>query len=99
MQIFKKIVFILLIAGSLLYFWRANIIRAQDEDADDLEFSVDGGRIYFFQPETGRIFVYQANTNRFSRLLTLEKLGESLKQSRSVSIIEEEIEEEKEEEE
>ena len=86
-----------MIVGLLVYLWGMSILYAQDAPEDTLQFSVDGGRIYFFQPETGRIFVYQATTNRFSRLLTLEKLGESLKQSRSVSIIEEEIEEEKEE--
>jgi len=55
----------------------------------NLQFSVDAGKIYFFQPETNRIFVYQSTTNRFSRLLILEKLGEDLEQRRSLSVIEE----------
>ncbi len=106
MQIFKRIVFILLIAGLVLYFWQAKKqppglewteVFARDVPEDNLQFCVDGGRIYFFQPETGRIFVYQTTT-RFSRLLTLEKLGKDLKQSRSLSVIEieKEIEEEEE---
>ena len=81
----KLSIFILLTLGLVLCFWQ---VFAQDDD-DDLEFSVDGGKIYFFQPETGRIFVYQTTTNRFSRLLTLEELGKDLKQSRSLSVIEE----------
>ena len=64
-------------------------VFAQDVSEDNLQFCVDEGKIYFFQPETGRIFVYPTTTNRFSHLLTLEKLGGDLKQSRSLPVIEE----------
>lgn len=81
--------FIFLMIGLLLYFWPANFICAQDVSKDNLQFSVEGGKLYFFQPQTGRIFVYQTTTNRFSHLITLEELGKDLKQSRSLSVLEE----------
>lgn len=89
MQRLKKIVLVSVLAAVLaLYFYQANLIRAQEVSTDNLQFCVDAGKIYFFQPQTGRIFVYQGTTNRFNRLLTLEALGEDLKQSRSLSVIE-----------
>ncbi len=87
MRIFKKFIFMFLVVGLLLL--GCGEVRAQDKPEDNLQFCVDGGQIYFFQPQTGRIFVYQITTNRFSRLLTLEKLGQNLKQSRSLSTLKE----------
>jgi len=91
MQVSKKAILILSAIGLLLYFGR---VHAEDLPEDNLQFSVDGGKIYFFQPQTGWIFVYQAASGRFSRLFTLEKLGGDLKQSRSLSVIEKEQEKE-----
>lgn len=73
-----------------LSFSQAHIAQAADFTDDYLQFSVEGGKIYFFQPHTGRIFVYQTTTSRFSHMLTLESLGEDLRRSRSISKIEEE---------
>ena len=90
MRIFKKFIFMFLVVGLLLL--GCGEVRAQDKPEDNLQFCVDGGQIYFFQPQTGRIFVYRATTKRFSRLLTLEKLGKNLKQSRLLPIVEKEKE-------
>ena len=104
MRVFKKAILISSAIGLLLYFWQLNFapslrigtgrVHAEDLPEDNLQFSVDGGKIYFFQPQQGRIFVYQAASGRFSRLFTLEKLGGDLKQSRSLSVIEKEQEKE-----
>ena len=88
MQIPKKVIFILGAIAMVVYFWQIDFAQAEDFSEDNLQFCVEGGKIYFFQPQTGRIFVYQTTTNRFSRLLTLEKLGEDLKQTRSLSSVE-----------
>lgn len=80
----------ILVAGLLLYFCPVNPVCSEDFSGEHLQFCVDGGKIYFFQPETGRIFIYQTTTNRFSRMYTVEKLGADLKQSRSVPVSEEE---------
>ena len=88
----KKFILILLAVGLVLYLWQANFARAEDFSEDGLQFCADGGQIYFFQPQTGRIFVYGATTKRFSHLLTLEKLGKNLKQSRLLPIVEKEKE-------
>ena len=82
-----KLIFILSLV--CICFGIQQLSCAEDFSQEDLQFGVDGGKIYFFQPRTGRIFIYQITTNRFSHLLSLEKLGENLKQSRSLSIIEE----------
>lgn len=87
MQTERKLAFIILFFGLILYFGKINFVRAEDTPDNNLQFCVDAGKLYFFQPDSGRIFVYQLTTNRFSQLLTLEKLGEDLKQSRSLSVI------------
>ncbi|MCQ9208792.1 MAG: hypothetical protein NG712_05385 [Omnitrophica bacterium] len=90
----KKVIVVLLAMGLWLYFCQGSFVRAEDFSDEGLQFSVDGGKIYFFQPQTGRIFIYQITTNRFSSLLTLKKLGQDLKQSRSLSILEQQEEKE-----
>ena len=85
----KFFIFLFLVIGLLLYLAQQSPNYAQEPSLDNLQFSVDGGKIYFFQPQSGNIFVYQTTTNRFSHVLTLEKLGKDLKQSRSLSAIEE----------
>ncbi|MBN2097210.1 MAG: hypothetical protein JW714_01895 [Candidatus Omnitrophica bacterium] len=92
MQRLKLAVLSLLLVTIALYFWHMNNSGAQDEAQPNLQFAIEGGKIYFFEPKTGRIFVYQATTNRFSQLLTLEELGKDLKQSRSLSTVEREKE-------
>ena len=87
MQIFRRSILILGLIGLLVYFWQLNLTRAEDLPENNLQFDVDGGKIYFFQPQTGKVFVYRITTNRFSHLLTLEKLGKDLKKSRSLSEI------------
>ena len=94
MRVSKKAILILSAIGLLLYFWQLNLTHAEDLPEDNLQFSVDGGKIYFFQPQQGRIFVYQATNGRFNYLFTLEKLGGDLKRSRSLSVIEKEQEKE-----
>ena len=80
MRILKMAVIIMLAAGFL-----CTKVFAEKFAKDNLQFCVDRGKIYFFQPKTGRIFVYPTTTNRLSRILTLEKLGEDLTQSRSLT--------------
>ena len=73
-----------------LFFSQVPIARSADFSDDYLQFAIEGGKIYFFQPRTGRVFVYQTTTSRFSHMLTLESLGADLRRSRSISVIEEE---------
>ena len=94
MRVSKKAILILSAIGLLLYFCQSSFTHAEDLPEDNLQFSVDGSKIYFFQPQQGRIFVYQATSGHFSRLFTLGKLGGDLKQSRSLPAIEKEQEEE-----
>lgn len=87
----KRNFFLFIISITIcLFFSQAPIARAADFSDDYLQFSIEGGKIYFFQPRTGRVFVYQITTSRFSHMLTLESLGEDLRRSRSISVIEEE---------
>ncbi len=85
------LLFIISIAACL-FFSQAPVARAADFSDDYLQFAIEGGKIYFFQPRTGRVFVYQTTTSRFSHMLTLEGLGEDLRRSRSISKIEKETE-------
>jgi len=90
----RILIIFLIFAFSYFFFAHLHEASASDFSDDYLQFSVEGGKIYFFQPHTGRVFVYQTTTSRFSHMLTLQKLGEDMKRSRSISVIEEETEQE-----
>jgi hypothetical protein len=61
-----------------------------DKKTDFLDFYVDGGNLYFFEPETNTVYIYSSR-GEFRRAYVLEKPGLRMK-SLSTSEIRELIE-------
>ncbi len=86
----SKVLIFLINLGVILTLLIPCCAKAEESaDFNNLQFSVDNGKIYFFDPATGRIFIYQITTNRLTTLLTLKRLGEDLEQARSLRVIQE----------